>query len=207
MAKYYYNGVLLPEIPADVLAQHPYCLIRENKTTGYYDLNFANGVWYLRNDSAIAPSISTNYPYYRLPIETAADYEEWEFYQTTSNAFTVDESRPVLWSNHDIPNGSATATEIYFYGSEPVAEDYVPPKTYYRISGERLTGYADQARRLGGVTGELTPAQIEEKLADVNPVTFVTSAVGVLPVVVRGTASSEFSLTFETSATGAVQEG
>lgn len=33
---------------------------------------------------------------------------------------------------------------------------------------------------------------------------FATRAVGVLPVVTRGTASSEFSLTFETSATGAV---
>lgn len=82
----------------------------------------------------------------------------------------------------------------------------------YRISGERMKGFADQARRLGGVSGELTPEQIEETLAGVTggsgkDPSFVTSAVGVLPVVVRGTASSEFSLTFETSATGAVQEG
>ena len=36
--KYYYNGVLLPEIPPDVLAQYPYAWIRENTKSGYYDL-------------------------------------------------------------------------------------------------------------------------------------------------------------------------
>lgn len=39
---------------------------------------------------------------------------------------------------------------------------------YYKISGERLTAIADQARRLGKVTGELTPAQIEEALSGVE---------------------------------------
>lgn len=39
---------------------------------------------------------------------------------------------------------------------------------YYKISGERLKGFADQARRLGEVTGELTPEQIEETLSGVE---------------------------------------
>ena len=39
----------------------------------------------------------------------------------------------------------------------------------YRITGERLTGIADQARRLAGVFGELTPYQIELNLSRVTP--------------------------------------
>lgn len=79
----------------------------------------------------------------------------------------------------------------------------------WKISEERLNAYADHARRLSGRTGDMNAAQIEEALAGATAgsgkdPSFVTSAVGVLPVVVRGTASSEFSLTFETSATGAV---
>lgn len=38
----------------------------------------------------------------------------------------------------------------------------------YRISGERLKGFAEQARRLGKVSGELTPGQIEEVLRGVT---------------------------------------
>ena len=36
--------------------------------------------------------------------------------------------------------------------------------TEYKISDERLTAFADQARRLGNISGELTPGQIEEVL-------------------------------------------
>ncbi len=38
----------------------------------------------------------------------------------------------------------------------------------YRISGERLKGFAEQARRLGKISGELTPGQIEEVLRGVT---------------------------------------
>ena len=38
----------------------------------------------------------------------------------------------------------------------------------YKISGERLKGFADQARRLGNVTGKLTPEQIEDTLSGVT---------------------------------------
>lgn len=46
----------------------------------------------------------------------------------------------------------------------------------YRISGERLTGIADQARRLGQVAGELTPAQMEETLSAVVPAAGLANA-------------------------------
>lgn len=74
---------------------------------------------------------------------------------------------------------------------------------YYRISGGRLKGFADQVRRISGVEGELTPAQIEEALSGVE--------LGGIPENARlyyvSKANSEFSLNFESSATGALQEG
>ena len=38
MAKFYYNGVLLPEIPSDVLAKYPICLIYLKKDGTNYRL-------------------------------------------------------------------------------------------------------------------------------------------------------------------------
>ena len=40
----------------------------------------------------------------------------------------------------------------------------------YEISAQRLTGIADQARRLGKVSGKLTPGQIQETLEGVPDV-------------------------------------
>ena len=213
MAKYYYNGVLLPKIPADVLAQHPYCWIRENKTTGYYDLNFANGVWYLRSDGALTPSISTNYPYYRIPIETAMDYEEWEFYQTTSYAFALDENKLVLWASHDIPNGSTDATDIYFYGSDPVPEETDEPEepevVQYLIREDSLIAIGDGFRSSRGTTKKYTLEEMAVLAAEKTSgggSMFASNASGRIPEYEKGTANSEFTLNFESSAVGALSE-
>ena len=119
MAKYYYNGVLLPEIPADVLANYPYIWIRDNGSTGKYDLVVAPNIWYCTS-TTMKKSVSGTYPYYSIPKASYLEYEAWEYNEDTSLNFGLDSARTVLWSNHDIPNGSATSTTIYFYGSEPV---------------------------------------------------------------------------------------
>ena len=124
LKKYYYNGVLLPEIPADVLASYPYAWIRNNTTSGYYDLMLSNvPFYYLPSDGSVKEgNLVEGKPWYRVPIATAETATAW-VNNTSNNTFTgwgIDSARTVLWSNHDIPNGSATATEIYFNGSEPV---------------------------------------------------------------------------------------
>lgn len=124
MAKYYYNGVLLPEIPADVLAENPYVWIRKNTTSGNYDLCFAPQPWYI-NGNMYFPDISSVTSYrYTVPISTAEEASEWTYANSgTFSSYTVDGTRAVMWSNHEIPNGSATATDMYFFGTEPVSED------------------------------------------------------------------------------------
>ena len=42
MAKFYYNGILLPDIPTEHLATNPYIWIRKNQSSGYYDLVLSN---------------------------------------------------------------------------------------------------------------------------------------------------------------------
>ena len=75
----------------------------------------------------------------RYSVSMDADPDNWTYVDTTYSAFAVDGSdTTVLWSNHDMPNGSATATDVYFYASEPLPEsstklvglDY---ETYYKF--------------------------------------------------------------------------
>lgn len=127
MAKCYYNGVLLPEIPADVLASHPYAWIRKHVTNGQYQLIFGKEPWYYKS-SGLYCSIDAEEPWYNITISTASEAIEWTFNKETTGYFSVDDARHVLWSNHDLPNGSATSTTIYFYATEPVKETDVKPK-------------------------------------------------------------------------------
>ena len=120
--KYSYNGVVLPEIPADVLAQYPYAWIRNNTRTGYYDLCLSSSLWYASDADTISTDSynTTGIQWYR--VTKSAPEEVWVFNQawTSSGGFGNESDRHIMWSNHDILNGSATATEIYFNGSEPV---------------------------------------------------------------------------------------
>lgn len=112
MAKYYYNGVLLPEIPSDILAEYPYCWVRLNTDKVTYDLICGKYVWYYASNLY---TTSSTYVWYTARLES-----ETFVYKTT---FTDDGSfglgDGLIWSNHNIPNGSATSTTIYFYGTGP----------------------------------------------------------------------------------------
>lgn len=166
MGKYYYNGVLLPEIPANKLAAYPYCWIRNDGANACYNLVFSATPWYYfveatTGEPRLSKGTAAFIPYYSLAFDGYESAESWGFPTESMNDFGLASNRTVLWSNHDMPNGSADATEIYFYASEPVAEGDVPqPITDYRISSTRLKAIADQVRRLGNVEGKLTPAQM-----------------------------------------------
>lgn len=127
MAKYYYNGVLLPEIPADVIATYPYAWIRKNTTSGYYDLIFSHVPYYYETTPGIYEGNGvTGMPWYRVSIAESGSALEWTD-NTSANTFTwwgLDSNRTVMWSNHNIMNGSETSTTIYFEGSNPVCYDH-----------------------------------------------------------------------------------
>lgn len=127
MAKYYYNGVLLPEFPAEVLANYSHVWIRDNGSTGKYDLVVAPNIWYYTSNT-MNKSVSGTYPYYSIPKASYLEYEAWEYNADSDLNFGLDSARTVLWSGFDVPNGSATSATIYFHATEPVAEANVKPK-------------------------------------------------------------------------------
>lgn len=121
-----YNGVKLPTIPEDVLAQYPYCWIRNNTRTGFYDLLLSKDAWYLQNANTLAKSTNDTM-WYQIAIVSADTATVWANNQTYSAMAWGNESdRRIMWSNHDIPNGSATSTDIYFEGTEPVPIEEEP---------------------------------------------------------------------------------
>jgi hypothetical protein len=75
----------------------------------------------------------------------------------------LDANRTVMWSNHYIPNGSLTATEMYFDGYEAI-----PDVEAYQIEKDTVVGIADQVRRLCKTENTMTPAQIESNLGGLN---------------------------------------
>ena len=111
MAKYYYSGVLLPEIP--VIEGYPNVWIRKNVSSGYYDAVYTASdiLWYYSNGMYPTDG-SVTIKWYRLAI---SDGTEWVYNRDTTGSFVIDTSRTVSWSCIDIPNGSIGATDIYFY--------------------------------------------------------------------------------------------
>lgn len=115
-----YNGVKLPVIPQEVLKQYPYAWIRNNISTGQYQLVFAAYPWYYNGGMYCSGGEKVPEPWYNVDYSNASTATAWIFYKDAVGYFSADETRPVMWTNHDIPNGSATATEIYFLKTEPV---------------------------------------------------------------------------------------
>lgn len=223
--KAYFNGVLLPEIPADILASYPYCWIRDNGSTGHYDLLFATGIWYLVSTDTLNHNDSNNVEWYRIEKATAESATEWTFNQSfSSSGWGDDANRVCIWSNHDIPNGSATATDIYFAGSEPVTEVTetgsfpVEREEAYSISSEDLNAIGAITQKMAGKSALMTVADMIYWLNRVQYIpqgnaessfslSFDSGASGILPNVQKGTATSAFSLSFTASAVGELQEG
>ena len=115
----------MPKIPEDVLKNYPYAWIRNNTTSGYYDLLLSDVPFYYNGTAIREGNEVAGKPWYRVAITGVESATAWTD-NTSGHTYAgwgLDTARTVLWSNHDIPNGSATATDIYFHGSEPVPTD------------------------------------------------------------------------------------
>lgn len=112
---WYYNGVLLPEIPAGVLAEYPYVFIGLIQSTGKYQILASTQPMYFA-DVYIRRQNNNSEPF----LYCVEGDETWSSGTSGNYGWNVDSDRIIIWSNHDIPNGSATATDIYFYASDPV---------------------------------------------------------------------------------------
>lgn len=165
MAKYYYNDVLLPEIP--VVDGKPYVWIRDDGNGSNYEAIYCAYPWH-RIDDKMYPRKSANYVAYYI----ASDLTEWTYKNSWTNNTGYWYGVGAIWSSHDIPDGSASASEIYLYASEPVPEGGSEPepeyKEKYAVTSEWLVSVADEVRRLTGSTDKLTTEQILEALRSAN---------------------------------------
>ena len=107
MAKFYYNGVLLPEIPSDVLAKYPICLIYLKSDGTNYRLLAGTKIWYVSTNIYIE---SSTYVVYTATLSSDAWVYETQY--TDDGKFGLGNG--IKWSNHTIPNGSSTSTTAYF---------------------------------------------------------------------------------------------
>lgn len=118
---FYYNGVRLPKIPDDVLTQYPYAWIRDNRTTGQYQLIMSQTGFYFV-DSSLHDKNSVISKQYNITIGDASATAWVDANNTQYSGWGLDTNRTVLWSNHNIANGSADATDIYHYGTLAVPD-------------------------------------------------------------------------------------
>lgn len=140
MAKYYYNGVLLPEIPA--VDGYPYCAIRYDEANSRIDALYSKTNFFFTSGTIRNAAESD----YKRRIAAMADPEQWDDSSDVNyGAWTIATNKKLLWSNHDIPNGSSTSTTIYFYGSEPVPETPPFDKKYLIRSNSNLYTVTDGA--------------------------------------------------------------
>lgn len=115
--KYYYNGELLPEIPS-AFENLAYRCILKWPNGNVQLIGSANGLYFNGNTGIYDISNAKLTAYYLGGDNWTVDTNQSGKY----SGWTVisDGESVLLWSSHDIPNGSATATDIYFEGSEPV---------------------------------------------------------------------------------------
>ena len=107
MAKFYYNGVLLPEIPSDVLAKYPICLIYLKADGTNYRLLAGTKIWYVSTNIYIE---SSTYVVYTATLSSDAWVYETQY--TDNGNFNLGNG--IKWSNHTIPKSSSTSTTAYF---------------------------------------------------------------------------------------------
>lgn len=126
--KYYYNGVLLPEIPESIFADYPYRAVIRYANGNAHIIGSVNG-FYFNGTSAIYDKNNTVLCAYKLSnnmwVEDTEQNKKYTGWTSVSNGASM-----LLWSSHDIVNGSATATAVYFEATPLVPESPLPRYSY-----------------------------------------------------------------------------
>lgn len=109
-----YNDYRLPLIPEDPKQTYPKCFIVKEANVAVYYLYYVDCLWY-KSGSTMYQSTTGSCVRYRL-TETS---EGWESLGTYSSSTILIGDNSLIWTNYDIPSGSASATSYYKRASEP----------------------------------------------------------------------------------------
>lgn len=220
--KFFYNGVLLPEIPQEIRNTCPYVLIIVRDDNGKYAVLGSPGKHFVDPSITITGATAINQSAgirYRSTYDP--DSDSWG--DVASGNYYAGFTE-MIWANYDVPNGSATATEIYFKGTEPATESsstevgYAKREPEYTVQSEYMNAIAAYAQRFVNRRILYTPEQIVEAFSKVIyipqgwaesalPLTAETmeaESSGILPEVIKGKATSvlDVALELETEAVG-----
>lgn len=219
--KAYYNGVLLPVIPEDELSNCPYIMILKHIEGNIYVYGSTSIPYYQVKSSVNRLEL----PNGRSRTLYNVDSDSWGTIDTKTSSTYCDLSSTwsIIWTNFNMPNGSATATSIYFKATEPVieivSEIKVPAEreALYSITGADLNELAYVAQKVSGRAKLMTIEEIVHWLSTTQYIpqgnaesrfnfnTLLASNVyGRLPDVQTGTAFSEFDFNnmLETNVSG-----
>lgn len=156
MAKYYYNGVLLPEIPSEYASEYPYHIIAkryQSDGTSHYDYVLT------QSEARMFTSLNT------VEIEdgsmaqtlTTSDGETLKVGSTLTNiVLPLDGANyyEIIWSNYDIKDANG---DIYFKG-----------EVAYKITKTKLARFGDEIRRMSGKTEKMETNEMLEFLANIH---------------------------------------
>lgn len=120
---FYYNGVRLPAIPADFLAEYPYVVIARGLDSGAVRLYGSKTGFYYYVDSGAGSEkiyVSAN----RMRSTLDAETNTWGEAETATSSTNLNLTTTweLLWAGQDIPKESVSATDIYFYGTPAVPD-------------------------------------------------------------------------------------
>ena len=132
---YYYKDLLLPKLPSDAIDAYPYCWIRNNSQTGYYDLIMGTtSFYYDASNSRLRRRGTDTDLWYRIQKSAASTATSWGSPQSHSYVgWSLSSDRTAYWSNHDVTQ-SESSSSIYLKGSDPIPE----------ISGQELMSMLEE---------------------------------------------------------------
>lgn len=119
MSDYYYNGILLPEIPAADYSRYTYQMILKYVGDG------SNELYVYASNTKPYQRVLSNVSRLELPGGRTRSWYTPGTGWSTANVGTsaawcdLTNSWEVVWSNFNIPSGSASVSAIYFRGSQP----------------------------------------------------------------------------------------
>lgn len=129
-----YNSVKLPVIPQSILSLKTYWMILYRMASNEYYLYGSTNPWYFYSTNAHPSTVDNAGDKCYRYLATA---NGWSLNSNSYNDYiNLGSINQVLWSNHNMPNGSETATEIYFEKSDPapVIEGYISDGTPLKIN-------------------------------------------------------------------------
>lgn len=121
---FYYNGVRLPVIPQTVRENYTNYWIHRSVSGGYYRLICSNSVWYVGGDPiGIRDTATIDDVRYNITDAELSAGGDWKELAAGNYYYTYEEGDKFpLWTVQNIMNGSADATEVYFYGTLAVPD-------------------------------------------------------------------------------------